>query len=88
MAKGIKTGGRVKGSVNKSSAEIKDALAVFTSSNVDMLSEWLTAVDDPAKRLDLFFKALEYSIPKLARTEVAGDPNAPIAVTVFKFQDD
>lgn len=86
MAKGIKTGGRVKGSVNKSSAEIKAALAAFTSENVDVLTEWLTAIEDPAKRLDLYFKALEYTIPKLARTEVVGDEGQPIKYVV-QFQD-
>lgn len=73
MAKGIKTGGRVKGSVNKSNAEVKAALAMFTSKNVDMLTTWLSEVEDPAKRLDLFFKALEYSIPKLGRVTVVSE---------------
>lgn len=87
MAKGIKTGGRVKGSVNKSSAEVKAALAVFTSENIDSLSQWLVEVDDPAKRIDLFLKALEYTMPKLARSELVGDENKPI-VNIYKWQDD
>lgn len=87
MAKGIKTGGRKPGSSNKTTAEIKAALAVFTSTNVDKLTDWIDQVDDPAKRLDLYFKALEYSIPKLARTEHVGDAEKPI-VNVYKWQDD
>jgi hypothetical protein len=36
------------------------------------MGEWLLAVDDPAKRLDLYLRALEYHIPKLARQEHTG----------------
>lgn len=73
----VKTGGRVKGSVNKASADVKAAIAAFTSANVDKLDEWLNSIDDPHKRLDLYFKALEYTMPKLARTELTGDKEAP-----------
>lgn len=83
-----KTGGRVAGVPNKSTAEMKAAIAAFTSGSSEHLTNWLNEIEDPAKRLDLYFKALEYHIPKLARTEVAGDPNAPLTVTVFKFQDE
>lgn len=71
MAKGVKTGGRKPGSVNKSNAEVKAALAAFTSDNIDQLTIWLSQVEDPSKRIDLFLKALEYTMPKLARSEVA-----------------
>lgn len=80
-----KTGGRVKGSVNKVTADVKAAIAAFTSSNVEKLDQWLNEIDDPAKRLDLYFKALEYSMPKLARTEHAGDKENPIIVQTVNF---
>jgi hypothetical protein len=72
-----KTGGRAKGVPNKASADVKAAIAAFTSANVDKLDEWLNSIDDPHKRLDLYFKALEYTMPKLARTELTGDKEAP-----------
>lgn len=62
--------------------EVKQAIAAFTSANAEKLDQWLNEVDDPAKRLDLYFKALEYTMPKLARTEVAGDQKQPIKHTV------
>ena len=49
-----KTGGRTKGTPNKATADVKQAIAAFTSANVDKLDMWLNAIDDPAKRLDLY----------------------------------
>jgi hypothetical protein len=80
-----KTGGRVKGSVNKASADVKAAIAAFTSANVEKIDGWLNSIDDPAKRLDLYFRALEYTMPKLARTELTGDKENPIIVQTVNF---
>jgi hypothetical protein len=42
---------------------------------------------NPAKAFDMFQSVVEYHVPKLARTEVTGDPNNPVQmdvhVTVF-----
>jgi hypothetical protein len=35
---------------------------------------------NPAKAFDMFQSVVEYHVPKLARTEVVGDPNAPVRV--------
>ena len=37
---------------------------------------------NPAKAFDMFQSVVEYHIPKLARTEVAGDKNNPLEVDV------
>ena len=80
-----KTGGRTKGTPNKATADVKQAIAAFTSANVDKLDSWLNSIDDPDKRLDLYFKALEYTMPKLARSEVVGDEKQPIQVVLNQF---
>jgi hypothetical protein len=80
-----KTGGRTAGVPNKATANVKAAIAAFTSANVDKLDEWLNSIDDPAKRLDLYFKALEYTMPKLARSELVGDKDQPISVSLVQF---
>jgi hypothetical protein len=77
--------GRPKGAANKATADVKEAIAAFTSANVGKLDEWLNSIDDPAKRLDLYFKALEYSMPKLARSELVGDKEQPISVSLVQF---
>ena len=69
MANGVKTGGRTKGTPNKSTAEVREAIAAFASANVEQMGDWLNAIDSPEKKLDLFLRAIEYHIPKLARTE-------------------
>jgi hypothetical protein len=42
---------------------------------------------NPAKAFDMFQSVVEYHVPKLARTELTGDPNKPMQVdmhvTVF-----
>ena len=90
QSKSIKGGkrlgaGRKAGVPNKITGDVKAAIAAFTSANVDKLDEWLNSIEDPAKRLDLYFKALEYSMPKLARTEHAGDKENPIIVQTVNF---
>jgi hypothetical protein len=77
--------GRPAGVPNKATTEVKEAIAAFTSANVDKLDEWLNSIDDPAKRLDLYFKALEYTMPKLARSELVGDKEQPIIVQTVNF---
>lgn len=82
-----KLGGRTKGTPNKITQEARQAIALFVDSNAHRLTEWLDAVADgdpdngvkpnPAKAFELFQSVVEYHIPKLARTEVAGDPEAP-----------
>ena len=77
--------GRPAGVPNKATTEVKEAIVAFTSANVDKLDEWLNSIDDPAKRLDLYFKALEYTMPKLARSELIGDKENPIIVQTVNF---
>ena len=85
MANGVKTGGRTKGTPNKSTGEVREAIAAFASANVDQMGEWLNAIESPEKKLDLFLRAIEYHIPKLARQEMVGDPDAPIVVNTYSW---
>jgi hypothetical protein len=82
--------GRPKGSPNKSTAAVREAIALFAEGNAHKLQSWLDDVamgaggnrPDPAKAADLYLRAIEYHIPKLARTELAGDADAPIELKV------
>ena len=101
--------GRPAGSVNKATADARQAIAQFVDGNAHRLAEWLDQVaagvkvqeqtedgeiiekyvvpPNPAKAFDMFQSVVEYHVPKLARTEVTGDPNNPVQmdvhVTVF-----
>jgi hypothetical protein len=67
-----KTGGRTKGTPNKVTTRVREAIAEFAEANVGRLQTWLDAVaaKDPGKAAELFVKVLDYHIPRLARTEV------------------
>jgi len=94
MAEGKKTGGRALGTPNKATGEARQAIALFVDQNAPRLTQWLDRVADgvkdeegkyvvppnPAKAFDMFQSVVEYHVPKLARMEMAGDPNAPIRV--------
>ena len=77
--------GRPKGAINKTTAEVRDAIAAFASANVGNMGEWLNAIDSPEKKLDLFLRAIEYHVPKLARTEHAGDKENPVVVNTYAW---
>ena len=92
MAEGVKTGGRAQGTPNKATSQARQAIALFVDQNAHRLTEWLDSVaagdvendikPNPAKAFELFQSVVEYHIPKLARTEVAGDSENPLqAVT-------
>lgn len=67
--------GRPKGSENKATKLVREAIAKFANDNAEQFGEWVKAVaeKDPAKAADLYLRAIEYHIPKLARTEVSGE---------------
>jgi len=82
-------GGRPKGSPNKATAAVREAIAVFAEGNAHKLQQWLDDVamgsggnrPDPAKAADLYLRAIEYHIPKLARTEMTGVDGGPVQVS-------
>jgi len=88
-----KTGGRVAGVPNKSTALAREAIARFVDGNSHKLQEWLEAIADdpkygPKHAFDCFMQVAEYHVPKLARTEHAGDTEQPVKVIhEHKFLD-
>lgn len=83
--------GRPPGIPNKTTRDVREAIRKVAEENAEEFSRWLSIVangdgesvkPDPAKAADLYLKAIEYHIPKLARTEVAGDQNKPMQMVV------
>ena len=87
-----KTGGRKAGVPNKVTQEAREAVKALLDANLPFLQTWLQTtadgvVDDntgkyivlpnPGKACDIVQNLVEYSVPKLARTEVVGDEKAP-----------
>lgn len=74
MAKGVKTGGRQKGSLNKITSAAKDAISIAAErlGGVDRLVDWVK--EDPAN--ERVFWGTIY--PKLLPLQVSGDPDNPL----------
>jgi hypothetical protein len=82
--------GRPKGAVNKATRAFRDTVNALLEGNAENVSEWLNTVaygdgdqlkPDPKGALDILSKLAEYATPKLARTELAGDKEAPIVIS-------
>lgn len=71
--------GRAAGTPNKATRDVREAIAVFAQNNVDNMTTWINQIEDPAKKMDLYLRALEYHVPKLARTEMTGANGAPMS---------
>jgi hypothetical protein len=69
--------GRRKGVPNRVTSDARAAIAAFAGANASNLGKWLAEVQDPARRIDLYLRVLEYHIPKIARTEVTGVNGGP-----------
>lgn len=81
--------GRPKGSGNKSTELVRKAVADLLDGYAPRMHEWLdqVAADNPAKALDVIVGLLEYSLPKLQRTEVQNlDENGEKAAAVQKIE--
>ena len=76
--------GRPKGSPNKSTAAVREAIAKMAEMNAPRFALWLDEVaqKSPEKACDIYLRAIEYHIPKLARTEVTGTDGQPVAMQV------
>lgn len=77
---GNKLGGRKPGSLNRSTEEMKLTIARATNNVLSTLNKDLEDIKkkNPEKALELAFKLLEYTLPKLSRTEMSGEINQKI----------
>ena len=80
-----KTGGRVAGTPNKATKQVRETIQQLLDNNSENVELWLTQVavgdednkPDPKGALDMLAKLAEFAAPKLARTEVVGDEQQP-----------
>lgn len=66
---------------------MRKTIALIAERNIAAFEAWLNEIEDPAKRCDIFLRAIEYHIPKLARTEVTGENGSALEVRIVKFTD-
>ena len=67
--------GRPKGALNRSTEMVKLSIARAVDNTLSTLSKDLEEIKkkDPQAAIELAFKLLEYTIPKLSRTEVKAE---------------
>jgi hypothetical protein len=78
---------RPKGTPNKATALAREAIAAFVDGNASRLQGWLDAIAEdeklgPQVAFKCFMEVVEYHVPKLARTEIAGDPDNPLKTSL------
>lgn len=80
--------GRPKGSLNKSTSQVREAYQMLTEANLENMTNWLQeiAAENPKEAFELMLKMSEYVLPKLARTEVTGKDGGDLFQDVkFEF---
>lgn len=86
MAKGIKTGGRTAGAVNKTTTEIRQHYQKLVSDNLERLDNDLKSLD-PLQRLKIIIELSKYIVPILKATEITIEPkefkHEPLTVTLI-----
>lgn len=74
-----------------STGRVRFALAQLAQKNVTQVQGWLDAIsltDGPKAALELYLKMIEYSVPKLSRTEVKVEDNeGNTAVASLSIED-
>lgn len=85
-----KSGGRKKGTPNKSTKEIKDAFQMFVENNVGNFEKWIIEIAEtnPAKAMELVSNVSEYILPKLSRAEVKNEVIVETKVDLSKYSLD
>jgi 23S rRNA C2498 (ribose-2'-O)-methylase RlmM len=88
MATGIKTGGRAKGTPNRTTTETKELLQNIVSKELDNIVVLLEKLE-PKERIDAIIKLLPYIVPK--QQEIALESKATvngIKVTIVNPNED
>jgi arginine utilization protein RocB len=71
----INRGGRPAGALNRSTEQMKLTIARAVNNTLDTITKDLEEIKkrDPEKAIDLALKLMEYTLPKLSRTEMKAE---------------
>ena len=88
MATRIKTGGRTKGTVNKTTAETKELIQKIVSNELDKITDLLEKLE-PKERIDAVIKLLPYIVAKQQEIAIDSKPMINgITVTIVNPNED
>jgi len=87
--KGEKTGGRSKGTPNKTTQKTREFINDLLENEQQNILDALESIreSNPVEYLKQWNALLEYGTPKLARTELVGDDKKPLSIEVTKTYD-
>jgi hypothetical protein len=69
MAKGTKTGGRTKGTPNRTTAQIRDIFTALVSNNVEQVNNDLQSLE-PLERIKVFIELSKFVLPTLKAQDI------------------
>lgn len=78
-----KTGGRKKGTPNKSHSKVRDAFALLLEDNLEQLEADLAELE-PKDRVRLLLDLAKYVVPQLKQTELKQNEDSPV-IPVINF---
>ena len=81
MIKKEKTGGRTKGTPNRTTAETKELLQTIVSKELDKLGAMLEQLE-PNERINAISKLLPYILPKQSETSFSTEDQQPIKIII------
>lgn len=84
MAKGIKTGGRDKGTPNKLTSETRNIIHSLLSEELPNLRKYISQVTKPELKAKLLIDLLPYSLPKYHTIQLTSQTEERI---VIDFKD-
>ena len=88
MATGLKTGGRTAGTVNKTTAEIREHYQKLVSDNLEQLNNDLKSLE-PLQRLKMIIELSKFVVPTLKATELTtGTENRFNPITISFIESD
>lgn len=81
-----KTGGRVAGTPNRTTAETKDLLQKIVGKELDKLGKILEQLE-PIERVNAIAKLLPYLLPKQSENTLKGDKASPLIMTTHEERE-
>jgi DNA primase catalytic subunit len=67
-----KRGGRIKGTPNKITKDIRESYQLLIENNLDRLEDDIRELS-PKDRIEILIRLTEYVVPKLQRTQIQND---------------
>ena len=86
MGKRQKTGGRTKGTVNKTTKEIRVHYQNLVSENIEQLSDDLESLE-PLQRIKMILELSKFVVPTLRSTELSTRGEKDFTPVVIRFDD-